>query len=224
MEFARNMAALLEKEAANDNEPAFGLSSAPPMPHILARECRDAALSVSWHAANVRAGYATDAARDLEEFHTHCAKIRDMKIAPASAAGHIENMLLHMAWHAANSRKSSMLTALSSGGFRRDAEKNQRDFDAAKAALLRDIFASSSSLSPSSFTSSASSSSSSSSSSATLVTLCESAVELLASMAASAAWYTANSRSRFSRDAKRDMAQLVRIYHSLFVARREKCK
>ena len=143
--------------------------------------------AVSWHAANVRAGYATDAARDLEEFHTHCAKIRDMKIAPASAAGHIENMLLHMAWHAANSRKSSMLTALSSGGFRRDAEKNQRDFDAAKAALLRDIFASSSSLSPSSFTSSASSSSSSSSSSATLVTLCESAVELLASMAASAA-------------------------------------
>lgn len=48
------------------------------------------------------------------------------------------------------------------------------------------------------------------------------AVELIANLATTAAWFAANTRKNFARDAARDAAQLSRTFNCLFVKRRPK--
>lgn len=47
-------------------------------------------------------------------------------------------------------------------------------------------------------------------------------IELLASLATSAAWYAANKRKGYTKDAKGDMVDIVRTYNCLYVTRRQK--
>ena len=196
------MAQMLQRD---DEPPSSGCWPPAIISYALALTIRNAALSICWHAANTRAGFAKDAARDLREFQEHCAQIKRLEIVPASAPIHIERMFTSMAWHAANLRKSTeFLEQVRGGGYRKDADKNGEDFEDAKAALTRDIVAAGGGAS----------------SSAVVLEL--DVVELLASLASAAAWFTTNSRAKFSRDAKRDLAQLVRTFNCLYVRRRDK--
>ena len=173
------------------------------MPYELARATRNACMSISWHAANTKAGYAKDAARDLREFKHHLAQIQRFELVPANASNHMEKMFRSMAWRAANLRKQGV-------AFKNDADKDGNDFDAAKEAFKNDLQAP------------PGQGATSRSDATNVVVLGIGVVEVLSALASAAAWFAANSRARYAKDAKRDLSQLVRAFNSLFVRPRQK--
>ena len=76
------------------------------LPNNAARKLRDAASAAGWRAANVRAGYSSDAARDLNNVQDRIAEFKELMegIISSQTADKIKRMFEYAGWHTANTR------------------------------------------------------------------------------------------------------------------------
>ena len=77
------------------------------LPNNAAKELRDAASAAGWRAANVRAGYNSDAARDLNNVRKHITEFKELMegIISSQTADKIKGMFEYAGWHTANTRR-----------------------------------------------------------------------------------------------------------------------
>ena len=77
------------------------------LPNNAARKLRDAASAAGWRAANVRAGYNSDAERDLNNVRDRIAEFKELMegIISSGTADKIKRMFEYAGWHTANTRR-----------------------------------------------------------------------------------------------------------------------
>jgi hypothetical protein len=142
----------------------------------------------------------------LLAFHENIGYLKDsVQVVPVGGAALLEKMMMAAAWEAANTRK----------GYKEDALINHTDFEAHKAYLVAESIGASENKAliaahrqrdPGK----------------DVLVLEPDAVELLSSLIVSCAWFPANTRKGYDKDASRDMAELTRTFTCLFVHRRPK--